>query len=67
MPFSMSSKAMGFSVSFGCKTSNSKAEDDAHSLLTTGSTVENKWLKDKSPSEGTCHWGLRGCKIHWDK
>jgi hypothetical protein len=55
MPFSMSSRAMGFSVSFGYKTSNSKAEDDARSLLTTGSTVENKWLKDKSPSEGTCH------------
>lgn len=66
MPFSMSSKAMGFRVSFGCKISNSKAEGWLI-LLTTGSTMGNKCLKDKFPSEGTCHWGLWGCKIHWDK
>lgn len=49
----MSSKAMGF-IEFLSDVRYQILKQRAD-LLSTGSTVENKCLKDKSPLEGTCH------------
>lgn len=66
MPFSMSSKAMGF-IKFlsDVRYQILKQREDlfANHRQHCGKQV----LKDKLSSERTCHWGLWGSKIHWDK